>query len=47
MSYIISFPKASFALEVCKTLIILVTFLAPIYWIIYAHCLTFKGMKDH
>ena len=47
MSYIISYPQASFALEVCKTLIILVTFLAPIYWIIYAHCLTFKGMKEH
>ena len=47
MSYIITRPKASFILEIFRTLIVIVTFLAPIYWIIFAHYLTFKGMKQH
>ena len=46
ISLIIAVSEVTFAFEFCKTLITVITFLVPLYWILFAHYQTFKSIIE-
>ena len=44
LTYVIIFPDSAFVTEVLKTLVLIISFVAPIFMIILVHYITFSNI---